>query len=193
MISRIETGQLDWFQSWIETFDSFPSHRFDRFIALLHPGTALVSDDRFPFASPNTHRTSDDPLSDKQQVTLDQMLLDAYGPDTECNFALYAGFLGEPADAASRGFSNPETTWHIGRLSYVLFSAPLRESVFRTVLEPWAAPWSLFLELSYLWPSDRSWFLSSTPDTAVTVIGCDNALAQRLLAEPILDAHEWHR
>ncbi|MDF1488839.1 hypothetical protein [Tessaracoccus caeni] len=191
MISRIENGQLDWFQSWIETFDAFPSDHFDRFVVLLHPGTALVSDDRFPFASPNVHRTSDDPLSDEQQATLDQILLDTYDPDTECHFALYAGFLGDPSQAASRGFNTPETTWHPGRLNYVLYSAPLRESVFGTVLEPWAAQWNLFLELSYLWPSDRSWFLSSTADTAVTIIGCDDALAQKLLAKPSLDAHEW--
>lgn len=190
MTSRINPDQADWFRSWIETDETFPENPFPRRIVLLHPGTELVDDDRFPFASPSIHGPADDPLSPEQAAKVDQILLETAGPDTACSFALYAGYLHEDNPDGLQAVSGIDATWHRGRLNHLLFNGPLDHATFESTEQRWGNTGTL-LELSYLWPLDRAWFLASMHDTAVTVIAGGNALAERLLAEPVLDAHEW--
>lgn len=191
MITRVPDAQVHWFTGWVESTDSIPDDRFARWIVLLHPGTTFVEDDRFPIQSPNVEPAVDEDLSDEQAAVLDHVLLDYAGPDAICDFALYAGYFNEKDRGRSSGFLEPENTWYQGRLNYVLLSGELADCTFAAVRRRWGDVH--FTELSYLWARDHSWFLASTADTCVTVVGCNDGLAAALLAEPLLNPHEWIR
>lgn len=129
---------------------------------LLHPGTTKVDDDRFPFACPNTHPTSNERLPEEIADILDRLLLKTSEPQRQCTFALYAGYLNEEDRGASQGFHEPDATRHVGRLNYMLFAGTLAESTFGGVADHWGVDFSFFQSLSHLWPDDHSWFLAST-------------------------------
>lgn len=187
MIKRIDQSQAIWFSRWLWKDDSFLPRSFSQQIALLPPGTVPVPDPALPFQAPDCN---DDPPSPAQQQAIDQVFLETIDPTTPCCFAVSAGFPRQDW-GVSYGFDEPEGSWYLaGDLHYVMFAAPLKEALFGPVERRWGH--ILSVELCYLWPEDRSWFLSSPLDVAFTTIGSNvDLLADRLLSQPVLDAHEW--
>ncbi|MFT0848634.1 hypothetical protein VR010_12925 [Actinomycetaceae bacterium L2_0104] len=157
-------------------------------VVILHPETVPVLDKYPPFQAPNPYNAE---ASQEQQNSIDQLFLEIYDPTTPCSFVMYAGYFTKNDWGLSAGFDEPDGTWVLGgRLNYVLFGAPLKESLFATTTERWDHV--AFTELSYVWADDRSWFLACPPDLSFTLIGSDNeTLADRLLAHPELNALEW--
>lgn len=191
MIVAIDKAQLAWFKSWIESHDSIPSDHFPRWIAILHPGTYFATGRKFPFHLKTSEEGRDAHPSLEQKRALDRILLESQSPHTACSFALYAGYMDPLRQGSDSGFNEPTAEWYSGRLNYVLLAGELADCTFAAVTARWSSV--TFTELSYLWADDHSWFLSSTADTSVTVIGCGDEIASSLLAEPGLKAHEWAR
>lgn len=156
---------------------------YPRTIVILHPGTEVKDDGGYPFRAPNA---DDIPLSDQQMVALESTLLSVVGPDFACSLAVYAGYLREHD---FQRCVEPEGAPHVGNLQYILFNGTLEESLFRPIAQRWDP--FLFLELSFLWARDRSWLVCSRPDTAVTLVSCDDLLADALLSTPALGALDW--
>ena len=198
MITRAHSEDTSWFRtlrSQIEgslvdtTAHSTPPPvpgTYPRLIAVLHPGCHPTGDLLRPF-----HRDdADDPrLTDAQAHTLERILLDHSGPDTPCTFAVYAGYLDREDRGHHQGFEEPDATWVEGDLWFALFSADAENALFNASARRWEHV--QLVELSHVWPRDRSWFLASEPDLAYTVIGCDTGLARKLLAHTELNARPW--
>lgn len=179
-----------WFTSWLRrselsSGDAFLPRRYPREIALLHPGTRPIPGGNPPFQASNAN---DAPLSQVQTQSLENLLLEMFPPTFTCCFALYGGYTDIDNPSGPRGFGHPSAHLVNERLPYFLLAGSLRDALFSSVEENWPGPPTL--ELSYLWPTDRSWFLASEPDLAFSVIGCDAYFGERLLATHILSAHE---
>ncbi|MGO1592248.1 MAG: hypothetical protein ACTH1Z_02770 [Ancrocorticia sp.] len=187
MIERIDQGQAIWFSQWLRGSMGILPEGYARRVGILPSGTVPVPGAEVPFQAPDCN---DDPPSDAQQEVIDHILLESIDPETPCCFAVYAYFPRQDW-GVHYGFNQPEGTWYLaGDLHYVMFSAPLKEGLFGPIAQRWGDVFSI--ELSYLWPEDRSWFLSSPLDVAFATVGSDDdLLADKLLAQPILDAHEW--
>ncbi len=200
MITKISVGELRWFQQWIEGDEVVPPSTDARQVLILHPGTRWVPEHRSPSALPYENDPDDARLSARQQLILERALQAVLGPQTVCNFAIYAGFINERDHGLSEGFDEPAGTWHFGMLNYVLFSGELRESGFAGVDQRWGsgrayvagAPFPT-VELSYLWTDDHSVIVASPPDTAATFVLGSDELVELLLNDPELDAREWSR
>jgi hypothetical protein len=183
MFTRISQANETWFRAMAQDYDRDIPQGFPRVVVILHPGTYVVDDPVLPFRAPNAN---DVPLSEEQTEAFEQVLLKVLGPKEQCCVAFYAGYL-RPEGIAR--IDTPEMTWVSGRLAYLLLQGELNECLFSAVETHWDP--FLFLEVSYLWATDRSWVIALTPDTAHTVIGCDDALAEALLQEPQLKALDW--
>ena len=200
MIATIPTGELRWFEQWIEGDEVVPSSTGARQVLILHPGTRWVPDHRSPSGLPYENGPDDERLTSRQQASLDGALQAVLDPRTVCHFAIYAGFLDVSDHGRSDGFDESAGTWHFGMLNYVLFSGELRESGFAGVDQRWGsgrafvagAPFPS-VELSYLWTDDHSTIVASPPDTAATVVLGPDALVDLLLNDPELNAREWSR
>jgi|GEM_PF-6033563 len=195
MLSKVSPAQRDWFAHWHETkWDGgspmFLPQKYPREIAVLHPGAVPISDPALivPFKIPDN---SDDYLQNpwEQAEVLDLILLDTFDPETSCTLGVYGGYLNPGTDrGVSMGFIEPDATWVFSNVGYVLFAAPLKEALSSAVQDRWREVGFVFL--SHIWPDDHSWFLVVNPDFDFTVIGCDDELAEKLLAQPELNARE---
>ncbi|MGI5164477.1 hypothetical protein ACQEU3_09000 [Spirillospora sp. CA-253888] len=209
MLERIAPDQLAWFAAWAaasaEQADGPPlPAAYDRTIAVLHPGAEPAADDlTAPFQGPSSVEGHP---SDGQKAALDRILLAATGPGAPACLASYdadpgsgAEFLvtstgpgpGSPPDDAVSADGPGDPLDDIaervsGHIAYLLVAGPLQDLVYSA----WEARWDHEQPVTMLWPAGRAWCLSSDPDLAYTVIGCDRALAARLLAEPVLSARE---
>ncbi|MFI6521378.1 hypothetical protein ACIBF1_37900 [Spirillospora sp. NPDC050679] len=208
MLERIVPDQLAWFAAWAaasaEEADGPPlPAAYDHTIAVLHPGAEpATSDLTAPFHGPSS---AEGHPSDGQKAALDQILLAATGPGAPACLASYDADPGSgtellvtstgpgPAspqdDAVSADGPDDPPLDDIaervsGHIAYLLVAGPLRDLVYSA----WEARWDYEQPVTMLWPADRAWCLSSDPDLPYTVIGCDRALADRLLAEPVLRA-----
>lgn len=152
-------------------------------IIILHPETKVRRDGGFPFRAPNS---DDIPLSPTQSRELGRVLLSVLDAKAPCSMAVYAGYL--PGEDFHKQLE-PEGTKFDGNLQYILFNGDLEECLFSSVQERWPG-WPP-KELSFLWSSDPSWLAVSSPDTAVTIIGCEDDLAGALLEAPSLEAFDW--
>lgn len=188
MLTRIKQYEAAWFTQWRLYGEAFLPRHYARQIVVLHPGTVPVLDKYPSFQAPNPN---DERASDIQQQIMDRTLLETFSPETPTCFGMYAGYFTKNDWGVSRGFDEPDGTWvFAGNLPFILFGAPLKDATFAAIERRWE---NVFLtELSFIWPEDRSWFLASAPDLAFTLIGTDeDALAERLLGEPELNALEW--
>lgn len=183
MLTRIDPENEKFFRSIIEISVEENASMFPRMIVILHPGTEVKNDDGFPFRAPNC---DDRRMSGPQCMELEYALRTVFGPQTPCSLAVYAGFLRDPQ---FREGLEPAGTNIEENLRYVVFNAELNDCSFYSMQDRWGD--FLSTELSYLWARDRSWLVTSSPDTAVTIVGCDNDLAQALLDAPELGAFEW--
>lgn len=183
---KIEQSQARWFADWMLADRHFLPRDYPNKVALLHPGTVPVNNIELPFQGD----PADPRLSNEQANALDAHLLEQFGADTDCCFAIYAGYFTSEDWGVSQGFNEPEGVWVFGRLSYILFSGQLDESTFQAVNFRWED--TSFVELSYLWPKDQSWFLASAPDVAFTLLGANNTeFSNRMFSDPLLRAHQW--
>lgn len=179
-MKRIDRQQCEWLTAWIRTGKGFLPSDYPRTIALLHPGTTETNDPEMPFRGSDA---ADENLSEEQAAILDQVLLGAFGPETQCNFGRYGGYL----DAShQKELLEMGLTRVADRLIYYFGADKLSGCLFVQAAEDAFG----FLAQSFLWADDRSWFISSEPDLAFTVIGCDDNLADRLLAEAKLGSRE---
>ena len=193
VITRIDDENFAWFNNWAgrdedSTGLTLLPRRYPREVALLHPGTGPADDHFLPFKAPDA---TDAPLSDEQVAALEEILLTSFPGNLACCLALYGGYIDLDDLDGPQGFPHPHARWVIARLPYALFGAPLDETLFSSVEDRWGV-WP-HVELSFLWAADRSWFIASAPDLAFTVIGCEDQLAERLLATPALRPHEMTR
>lgn len=183
MLAKIDSQNEQFFHRIAEFSIEEQTNLYPRTVVILHPGTEVKDDGGFPFRAPNA---DDAPLSTLQVTELEGVLLSKLGPDASCSLAVYAGYMrGEEFHR----LIEPEGTKFIGNLQYILFNGTLAESLFHSIANQWDP--FLFLELSFLWARDRSWLITSTPDTAVTIVGCDDLLADALLSAPTLGAFDW--
>lgn len=198
MITEIPSPEFHWFRGWIEGEEALPPSGATRQVVILHPGTRWAPDRASSSLLPYENDPNDAPPSEHQQLIIDEAVQSVVGSEAACHFALYAGYLDEGSRGLSNGFDEPDATWHIGRLNYVLFSGELHECVFAGVDRRWA--WGRpyvegaafpIVELSYFWTGDHSVFVASPPDTAATFVRGPDALVDRLLEVPEIDAHEW--
>jgi len=157
-------------------------------VVILHPGTRWAPDRESSSLLPYENDPNDAPPSEHQRLIIDEAVQSVVSSEAACHFALYAGYLDEGSRGLSNGFDEPDATWHIGRLNYVLFPGELHECGF--AVEGAAFP---IVELSYLWTGDHSVFMASPPDTAATFVRGPDALVDRLLEVSEIDAHEWSR
>ncbi|WP_067812706.1 hypothetical protein [Actinomadura kijaniata] len=208
MLERIAPDQLSWFAAWVaasaEQADGPPlPAAYDHTIAVLHPGAEpATSDLTAPFLGPSS--TEGHP-SDGQKTVLERILLTTTGPDTPACLASYdadpgsgtdliitstgPGPASPPDDAVSPGSPGEPPLDDLaervsGHIAYFLVAGSLQELLYTA----WEARWDYEQPVTVLWPADRTWCLSSDPDLSYTVLGCDHALAARLLAEPVLRA-----
>lgn len=202
----VSATERDWFSGWLARDRGFLPGRFRRSIATLYLATceneieaapALPSDaepvgepTRAPEREPDSAPKHGEPAiaadgpSDVQIEALDRLIMDSGEAGTPCTIALYAGDIDahRTAELIAQGL-----TPVAGRLPYLLYAAPLAEGLFAATTERWGDT----LPQCFLWPEDRSWFVASAPDLPYTVVGCGDAFAERLLAEPALEALEW--
>lgn len=96
--------------------------------------------------------------------------------DGEVVHAVWDGFGGvEPAHPSLRG----------NQRHYALFSGP------RAAVTDWPGldtPWGQ--SANYVWPADRSWCVATEIDWDSTLVACDDAVADALLADPALETYE---
>lgn len=176
MITRITRREADWFAHWLLAADTPLPTKYVYQIGIPHPETIIDFSLTPPFRHENPH---DEPLSDAQKKTLENILLTGFSEQTPCNFAIYAGYFDDDW-GLSQGFNEPEGTWTLGgNTNYVLFQAPLKDSLFSATEKRWNNV--NFTELNYVWPSDHEWFLASPPDCAYSIIGTDNTTLVRAL------------
>ena len=154
---------------------------FQRSIVIMHPHTAHRPDrgaDAVPFGGRSSEEGSPSPA---QQAVVRSLLLAASGLAAPATAALYDGTPGvpwpPPLDEVGHRL--------VSHIEYAVVAGDLQE----LLASDWAAvsgcEWP-----TWLWPDDRAWFLHSDPDSAFTVIGCGNALAEQILGEPPLRAVE---
>ncbi|WP_313280666.1 hypothetical protein [Timonella senegalensis] len=183
MITRIDSENELFFRAIARRSPVELGSEYARTIVVLHPGSEIKDDGGFPFRAPNS---DDERLGEMRERELERVFLSVLGSRFACSLAVYAGFLhGENFQK----LINPEGVKYDGDLRYILFNGELGESLFSTVSSRWSA--SHIVELSFLWARDRSWLMASTPDTAVTIIGCNDELADSLIAAKNLDAFDW--
>ncbi|GAA2636102.1 hypothetical protein SMC26_39155 [Actinomadura fulvescens] len=208
MIERIAPDQLAWFAAWVaasaEQADGPPlPAAYERTIAVLHPGAEpATSGLTAPFHGPSS---AEGHPSDTQKTVLDRILLTTTGPGAPACLASYDADPGSgtellitstgpgpasPPDNAVSADSPGDSSLDdlaeraSGHIAYLLVAGPLQDLVYTA----WEARWDYEQPVTMLWPADRTWCLSSDPDLSYTVVGCDETLAARLLAEPILRA-----
>lgn len=183
MLTRIDPDNETFFRSIAEISVEELAATFPRTIVVLHPGTEAKDDGGFPFRAPNC---DDRRMSGPQCMEVEYALRTVYGAHAPCSLAVYAGFLNE---ASFRAGLEPAGTSIDGNLRHIVFNAELDDCSFYSMDTRW--DWFPPTELSFLWARDRSWLVVSSPDTAVTMIGCGDDLAQALLEPPELGALEW--
>ena len=183
MLTRIDPDNEQFFRSIVEISVEEHTAMFERTIVILHPGTDVKNDGGFPFRAPNC---DDVRMSATQCMELEFALRSVNGAHAPCSLAVYAGFLSE--EEFRQGLE-PAGTGIDGNLRYVVFNAELSDCSFYSM----DTRWGFFpaTELSFLWARDRSWLVVSSPDTAVTIVGCGSNLANALLSAPELGAFEW--
>lgn len=176
----VDSRQTEWFSNWTLADEGFLPSSYSRSIVLLHPGTMETNDPSMPFSGPDA---ADADMSDAQAKVLDQVLVETLDPETPCTFGRYGGYLDNShrSELAERGLVRISN-----RLTYYLGSGPLSACSFTDAAKDAGG----FLTQSFLWADDQSWFVSSEPDLAFTVVGCDDKLANRLLGESLLNPRE---
>lgn len=179
----VKSAQREWFERWLLADEGYLPAKFPQSVVLLHPGTVETGNSEKPFAGPPA---VDEELSLEQALVLDRVLLSVLNPGTQCTSARYGGFVDKNhgADLIDSGYVRS-----VGHLIYYLSAGILAECSFSTAKDENCFD-GLFPQ-SFLWPDDHSWFVSSMPDLDFTVIGCDEALAERLVAEPVLSTRHW--
>ena len=168
-------------ERWIQSDKAFLPQKFPRVIVLLHPGAVETGRSDLPFAAPNPNNQR---LSEAEIAALDAAILDSLSITTPCKFALYGGYTKGPE---RQRLEKIGLTPIDGRLRYLVGAGELRKCLFRATEEEFGP----FMELSYLWAQDESWFVASPPDVDFTAIGCSNTLADRLLADEILETRNY--
>lgn len=179
-VKTVDSWQTQWFSEWIGVDEGFLPSPYPRSIALLHPGTLETDNPSLPFAGPNA---ADANLSSEQAEALDRALLDTFGPEIPCTFGRYGGYLD---DSHRSELEEIGLTCVKGRLVYYLGAGQLSTCSFVDA----ELDASGFFTQSFLWADDQSWFVSSEPDLAFTIVGCDDKLANRLLKETVLSPRE---
>lgn len=181
LIFPSRASERELFAAWVASDEGFLPHTFPYAVAILHPGTIEIPGSEVPYLAPNSN---DDDLDDEQGAVLDQIIVGSAPPETVCNVAFYGGFMnpGEEVGLIDAGLERVS-----GRLKYFLGATTLAQAGILTLREKF----DLLLEPSYIWPDSRDWFVASAPDLAFTVVGCNEALAQRLLGAPELDSRLW--
>ena len=166
VVQKINLFEAQWFAQWSCCGDAILPADFLYRIGIPHPETTIDTSATPPF---HTHTPDDLPLSTKQKRTIEQIFISKYGTALSCNFALYGGYFSDDW-GISQGFNEPLGTWILGgNTNYILFNAPLEQSLFTAIENKWAQAY--FTELNHLWPLDHKWFISSPPDTSYTIIG----------------------
>lgn len=183
MLTKMDLQNQQFFNQIAEISVDELTKMFPRTVVILHPGTEVKDDGGFPFRAPNS---DDIPPSSLQVAELERLLLLELGADAQCSLAVYAGYMREEEFHLC---IQPHGAKHNGNLRFILFNGTLEESLFRPIKHRW--DWVHLLELSFLWARDRSWLVVSTPDTAVTIIGCGNRLADVLVGDGSLGAFDW--
>lgn len=176
-----QASEREFFAAWVARDEGFLPQEFPRVVAILHPGTVEVPGGEVPYLAPNS---DDENIDDAQGAVLEQIIASSAPPETVCNVAFYGGFMnpGEEVGLIDAGLERVS-----GRLKYFLGATTLAQAGILMLRESF----DLLLEPSYIWPDSRDWFVASAPDLAFTVVGCNEALAQRLLDAPGLDSRLW--
>jgi hypothetical protein len=190
MTTTVDPEQLRWFRSWVELCDAEPPPTdnavhylppgFARVLVVRHPGTEVVAENRDGTPFRGDPSTEGHP-SAEQKRRLEQLLMATSGEGAAATLAGYDPVPDDPEPLLA------EATRVRTHIDYLLVGGVLAELTYT----PWEARWPYERPVSVLWPNDRRWWLHSDPDSSFTVVGCDDELAERLLAEPVLRAVEW--
>jgi hypothetical protein len=192
MTGPVDPDQLSWFRRWVERCDAgrlrdralrYAPQGFARVVVVLHPGTEVAEQTRngTPFRGDSSTEGSPSP---GQKRRLEDLLVETSGARAPATLASYDPVPHaepDPLLAHATRVSDPD------HIDYLLVGGELAELTYT----PWEERWPYEQPVTVLWPEDRRWWLHSDPDSSFTVLGCDDALAERLLAEPVLRAVEW--
>lgn len=181
MFEPVERDELSWLKAWLLKSNShYLPHGHIRQLVILHPGASV--DHTNPYVPVVGPYAADGTPAHHQIKTIANILVDTFGSDTTSYAALYDG--------------TPDIPWatDVGRVAAVVESnvtyAVIRGRLAELLSYDWPAEAIGIEWVSMLWPANHTWFLTSDPDSAFTVVGCDNVLAEKFLTSPSLSALE---
>ncbi len=191
MTTAVDPDQLDWFRGWTarasaagprEVITLYVPEQFGRVVVVRHPGTVVVEvgPGHVPFRG---HPGEEGEPAPFQKWPLERLLVEVSGASAPATLASYDPRPDQPGRLQAEATRVPDPN----HIDYLLVGGMLAELTYTA----WEARFDEEQPLTVLWPNDRRWWLHSDPDSSFTVVGCDDDVAERLLAEPVLLPVEW--
>lgn len=175
MFSRIDASEVAWLEDWLlGGRGGYVPSGYRRHVILLHPRSQVDCDAEFvPVVGDSCEEGEP---SRTQIAVLLSLLTTVSGAATTACAGLYDGTPDVPWPPELAGAA----TFIEDNIRYALLSGGLAELMNHN----WERDQPFYDWLSFLWPTDRAWFLTCDPDSPFTVIACGDNLAQELLATP---------